>query len=336
MYQLSGANFILKFKELTVIAICAYLIINSQMTVGTLLSITYILGQLNGPIINLINNIQDVQDVQIAHKRIDDVYKVKDEANFYDKKPIGSLENIALKNVSFKYPGSFNPFVLRNLSFEIKKNKITAIVGTSGSGKTTLMKLLMLYYRPNSGSIIMGNQVFGDFQPDEWRNRCGVVLQDGHLFSGSIKYNITLDDKESDEKLLEQATKIACIDEFINSLPLGIETKIGNIGLQLSGGQSQRVLIARAVYKNPEFIFFDEATSSLDANTEKAIINNLSQFFKGRTVVVVAHRLSTVKNADHIIVIENGKLIEEGKHDELVKSKQNYYSLVKNQLELGA
>lgn len=336
-YQLSGANFLLKFKEITIIAICAYLIINSQMTVGTLLSISYIVGQLSGPIINLINNIKDGQDAQISQKRIEDIFNIGHEASQQKYNKIINVDDIVFDKVSFKYPGSFNPFVINGLSFEIPKNKITAIVGTSGSGKTTLMKLLMMYYNPSSGNIFLGNENLNHTHPDQWREKCGVVLQNGHVFSGTIKYNIALCENEYiDEIKLENAIKIACLNEFIDSLPLGSETKIGNIGMQLSGGQSQRVLIARAVYKNPEFIFFDEATSSLDANTEQVIINNLTGFFIGRTVVVVAHRLSTVKNADQIIVMEKGEVIEKGTHDELIISRDKYFSLVKNQLELGS
>lgn len=337
MYQLSGANFILKLKELTVIAFCAYAIIENTMTVGVLLSISYIIGQLSGPIINLINNLRDFQDAQIAKRRVDDVYDVKnEEAERKESAQPIVIDDIELDKISFKYPGSFNPFVISDLSIRIPKNKITAIVGTSGSGKTTLMKLLMKYYRQTSGSIKMGSVNFSDMHADDWRQKCGVVLQDGHIFSGTITYNITLENEgEINYENLENALKIACLDDFVSKLPLGLETKIGNVGMQLSGGQSQRVLIARAVYKNPEVIFFDEATSALDANTEKSILNNLAMFFKGKTVVVIAHRLSTVKNADQIVVMENGKIIEQGGHEELIHSKSNYYSLVKNQLELG-
>jgi ATP-binding cassette, subfamily B, bacterial len=334
MYQLSGANFILKLMELMVMALCAYLIINGLMTVGALLSISFILGQLSGPIINLIGSVRDVQDAKISNERVEDVYSVSNEesgsAESFD------MEDITLENVSFKYPGSFNPFVLESISFVIPKNKITAIVGTSGSGKTTLMKLLMRYYRPNDGAIRFGDSDFESLSLEAWRQNCGVVLQDGHIFSGSIKFNISLSENDDvDMERLQRAIKIACLDEFVESLPQGIETKIGGIGIPLSGGQSQRVLIARAVYKNPEFIFFDEATSSLDANTEKSILNNLTEFFKGRTVVVIAHRLSTVKNADQIIVMESGRIVEFGSHLELINEKDKYYSLVKNQLELG-
>jgi len=337
MYQLSGANFITKFKEITIIAICAYFIINTQMTVGTLLSISYILGQLSGPLISLINNIRDGQDAHISQKRVEDVFTVTDEVNLHDRKTTTfGISDISLKNVSFKYPGSFNPFVIKNLSFGIPKNKITAIVGTSGSGKTTLMKLLMMYYPPNSGTIMIGDDDITKLNPDKWREKCGVVLQNGFIFSGTVKYNIALCENDLiDQKRLRDAIKISCLDEFIGSLPLGVETKIGNVGMQLSGGQSQRVLIARAVYKNPEFIFLDEATSSLDANTEKAILYNLNDFYAGRTVVVVAHRLSTVKNADQIIVMEDGQITEIGTHEELIRLRDKYHSLVKNQLELG-
>lgn len=335
-YQLSGANFLLKFKEITIIAICAYFIINSQMSVGTLLSISFIIGQLSGPIINLINNVKDGQDALISQNRVEDVFKVDDESYKENGKNIKYIDDITLDNVSFKYPGSFNPFVINNLSFTIPKNKVTAIVGTSGSGKTTLMKLLMKYYFPNSGNLYLGDNNFSDLNPDYWRNKCGVVLQNGHVFSGSIKYNIALCENDSiDIEKLENAIRVACLDNFIGSLPLGSETKIGNIGMELSGGQSQRVLIARAVYKNPEFLFFDEATSSLDANTEKEILNNLRDFFVGRTVVVVAHRLSTVKNADQIIVMEKGEITENGSHEELIAVREKYFALVKNQLELG-
>ncbi|GAA4208112.1 peptidase domain-containing ABC transporter [Pedobacter jeongneungensis] len=338
MYQLSGANFILKLKELITIAVAAYFIINGKMSVGTLLSISYIMGQLSSPIINIINNIRDAQDAAISNRRVEDVYTISDEAAGYNENNENiSVEDLNLDQVGFKYPGSFNSFVLKNLTLTIPKNKITAIVGTSGSGKTTLMKLLLLYYNPSGGSIVLGDRSLAMVHPDGWRKKCGVVLQDGHIFAGTIMFNIVLcDPQDADMDRLNNAIRIACLGDLMQTLPLGYNTKIGNVGMQLSGGQKQRVLIARAVYKNPEFIFFDEATSSLDANTEKSIMNNLSEFFKGKTVVVVAHRLSTVKNADQIIVLEKGELIEKGTHEELLKVKDKYFSLVKNQLELGS
>lgn len=338
MYQLTGANFILKLKELITIAICAYLIIHSKMTVGALLGISYIMGQLSGPIINLINNIRDGQDADISNKRVSDVYGVKNEVTTTEIKntPPVRVEDIRLQNVSFKYPGSFNPFVLDNISFCIPKNKVTAIVGTSGSGKTTLMKLLLSYYMPEAGNIYLGAHSLPELNPDDWREKCGVVLQDGHIFSGTVAYNIALSEYDNiNMEKLQQAIKIACLEEFIHDLPMGVNTKIGSIGMQLSGGQKQRILIARAVYKDPQLVFFDEATSSLDANNEKSIMNNLDLFFSGRTVLIIAHRLSTVKNADQIIVLERGRIIETGNHHELISKKDRYFSLVKNQLELG-
>jgi ATP-binding cassette subfamily B protein len=325
-----------KLKETAIIAVCAYLIIESKMTIGTLMSISYIVGQLSSPIIGLIGNVKDGQDAYISRTKIDDVLEVANEV-----KPDVQLQNplvmadISLQNLSFKYPGSFNPFVIKDISFTIPKDKITAIVGSSGSGKTTLMKLLMRYYNPTAGCIQIGKTLFSEHDPDDWRERCGVVLQDGQIFSGSIEFNIALCEAEGvNYERMGNAIRISCLDEFVNSLPLKMETKIGNVGIQLSGGQRQRILIARAIYKNPEFIFFDEATSSLDANTEYAIMNNLNEFFKGRTVIVVAHRLSTVRNADQIIVIENGEMMEQGTHHELVLRQNRYYSLVRNQLEL--
>lgn len=337
MFQLSGANFILKLKELVTIAIASYFIIKGEMTVGTLLSISYIIGQLSSPIINIINNIKDGQDASISNRRVEDVFTIADEAAEFDQDSQDvTVKDINLEFVSFKYPGSFHPYVLNNVSMTIPKNKITAIVGTSGSGKTTLMKLLLLYYNPNGGVINVGDHSLSAIHPDYWREHCGVVLQDGHIFSGTIMFNITLcEPEDADTSKLLNALSIACLNNLIETLPLGYNTKIGNVGMQLSGGQRQRILIARAVYKNPEFLFFDEATSSLDANTEKSIMNNLVEFFKGKTVVVVAHRLSTVKNADQIIVLEHGEIIERGTHEELLVVRDKYFSLVKNQLELG-
>ncbi|MFT4092028.1 MAG: peptidase domain-containing ABC transporter [Niabella sp.] len=337
MYQLSGANFVFKLRELLIIALCAYLIVNKHMTLGTLLSVSYIMGQLSGPIMSLINNIRDSQDADISNKRVEEVYTLADEScGCGFKENDIHIGNLVLEKVFFKYPGSFNPFVLNNISFSIPKNRVTAIVGASGSGKTTLMKLMLSYYSPTKGNIYLDETSLSSFIPDEWRKHCGVVLQDGYIFSGSISYNIALlKEDEIDYERLKRAIQIACIEEFINGLPMGLNTKVGNVGMQLSGGQKQRILIARAVYKDPSYVFFDEATSSLDANNERKIMDNLDFFFKGRTVLIIAHRLSTVRNADQIIVMENGQIIETGTHNELVTKKDKYFSLVKNQLELG-
>jgi ATP-binding cassette, subfamily B, bacterial len=335
MYQMIGVRFFTKLKEVLAVALCAYLIIKGQMTLGALLSISYILGQLSSPIQNFINYIRDAQDASIAKKRVNDIYLEDDEnvaglSNVPEK-----IEHISIENLQFKYPGSFNPFVLNDVSFDIPINKITAIIGQSGSGKTTLLKLLLAYYPLSSGTIFLNDKSLGNYNSEEWRRQCGIVLQDGHIFSGTIAENIAFSDPSYNVENLKNAAKIACIDTFIESLPMGYNTKVGNVGIQLSGGQKQRLLIARAVYKNPKFIFLDEATSSLDANNEKTIMQNLETFFADKTVVVIAHRLSTVKNADQIIVLEKGEIVEVGKHDDLTAKKKRYFELVKNQLELG-
>ena len=335
IYQLIGANFMSQLKEIVSIAVCAYLIINNQMTIGTLLSISYILGQLNGPILNFVHNIRDVQDANIAQKRINDVYLEEDENNAFKIKLTTEINEIKIDNISFKYPGSFNNFVLNNIGFNIPKNSITAIVGTSGSGKTTLLKLLLCYYKISVGNIFLNDTLLNEIDADDWRNKCGIVLQDGNIFAGTIAHNIAIADENVDNEKLIFAAKLACLHEFIETLPMGYNTKVGNVGIQLSGGQKQRLLIARAIYKNPQFIFLDEATSSLDANNEKQIMENLNSFFTNKTVIVVAHRLSTVKNAHQIIVLEKGRIVEVGSHEQLIINKNYYYNLIKNQLELG-
>ncbi len=335
IYQLAGVSFLSKLKEIITIALCAYLIINNAMTLGSLLAITYILGQLSGPIQNFINFIKDAQDADIAQKRINDIYTEKDENDDKLLPMTDQVGTISIDNVSFKYPGSFNPFVINNISFKIPKHKITAIVGQSGSGKTTLLKLLLSYYIPTQGAILMNDTNLSLFNKDDWRKQWGVVMQDGHIFNGTIAENIAFADQEIDMKKVIEAAEMACILSFIDSLPMGFNTKMGSVGMHLSGGQKQRLLIARAVYKNPSFIFFDEATSSLDANNEKNIMDNLNIFFQHKTVVIIAHRLSTVKNADQIIVLDKGEIIEIGTHIQLAQNKNYYYELVKNQLELG-
>lgn len=335
IWQVSGVNFFIRLKDILAIALCAYFIIEGKMTIGYLMSITYILGQLTAPTQSFIYFLRDAQDAQIANRRINDVYNEENE-NTKSKLPLPSvMKDIDVQNISFKYPGSFNPFVINDLSIHIPENKVTAIIGQSGSGKTTLLKLLLSYYQPNAGRIMLSDYNLADIDTDQWRDQCGVVMQDGHIFNGTIADNIAFADKEPDMSLVEHAAKVACLHEFISTLPMGYNTKAGNAGIQLSGGQKQRLLIARAVYKNPKYIFFDEATSSLDANNEKQIMENLNSFFVGKTVIVIAHRLSTVRNADQIIVMENGQVVETGSHDELTQVKGKYFGLVKNQLELG-
>ena len=273
-------------------------------------------------------------------ERLSEVHNKEDEKMTNDFTDSNLIENhnLLLKdNLTFKYGGKYSSLVLDELNFTIPENKVTAIVGPSGSGKTTLIKLLLKFYEPTSGTIYLGDTKLCDVNTNMWRRNCGVVMQDGFIFADTILKNITESDSESvlDKKRLKDAVHIANIESFIESLPLGYNTRIGSAGINISGGQRQRILIARAVYKNPKFLFFDEATSSLDANNEKVIMQNLERFFMNRTVVVVAHRLSTVKNADQILVLDKGKIIEVGTHKELTKQKQSYYHLVKNQLELG-
>jgi len=336
MYQLIGVNFLSKFKELIAIAICAYFIINGQMSLGVLLSVSYVIGQLLVPVNNLVSFIKDAQDTKIANDRIDEIHNNKNE----DAGKRNHVENIKINqidicNLSFKYPGKFSPLVLQNVDFSIKKNTVTAIVGASGSGKTTLLKLLLAYYTIEYGCIYLNDKNINEIFASEWRSNCGIVLQDGKIFSGTIGENIAISDDEIDYDRLIQVCKLANILDFIGSLPMKFDTKIGNAGLQLSGGETQRILISRALYKDPQYIFLDEATSALDAENEKIIHTNLQNFFVGKTVLIIAHRLSTVKSADQIIVLKNGKIAEQGTHTQLVAKKGEYFNLIKNQLELG-
>lgn len=335
MYQLFGVNFASKLKEIVAIGICALFIIEDTMTIGTLISISYIIGQLSSPINSLVGFVKHIQDISIATKRIEDIYSSKEEDESREGLLLKEVEEISIKNVKFKYPGSSSPMVLKNIDFCIKKHTVTAIVGTSGSGKTTLMKLLLSYYKPTYGGIYINNRDLSNINSYEWRDCCSAVLQEGKIFSGTIEENITFSKGDVDYEKLDVAAKTACILDFIESLPMKYNTKIGSIGIQLSGGQKQRLLIARAVYRNSQVLFLDEATSSLDAENERNIHDNLQEYFKGKTVVIIAHRLSTVKNADNIIVLNKGEVVEQGSHKELVSQKGEYYNLIKNQLELG-
>lgn len=336
MYQLFGMNFFTKLKELAAFGICAILIINGELTLGSLLSISYIIGQLNTPIQKMLFLIRDTQDADISNKRVSEIYS-KEEEDLQATQHVDQIqiEQIEVKDLKFKYPGKFSPYVLDDVSFTITANSTTAIVGSSGSGKSTLLKLLLNFYMIEHGTIKLNDININDIYSNEWRRKCGIVMQDGNIFSGTILDNIVFSDIEVDEERVVNAAQMACIYDFILTLPMGFNTKVGTSGIELSGGQKQRILIARAVYKDPEYIFFDEATSALDAENEKNIHDNLQEFFKGKTVIIIAHRLSTVKNADQIIVLKNGKIVEQGGHLELVENKSNYYSLVKNQLELG-
>lgn len=351
-YQVTGFTFINQFKNIMIMYIAATEAISGSMTVGMMLSISYILGQSNGPLQQLVSFFRMAQDAKISLERLQEIHQEKDkeeksesskevnpgvlgEENKVVKALNGLSGDITLQNVSFKYGGPQSPQVLQGIKLKIPKGKITAVVGASGSGKTTLLKLLLNFYPPQIGTVKIGMHDLNHISEKQWRNQCGVVMQNGYIFSDTIAANIAVDGKEIDQERLKKAVQIANLDEFIERLPLGINTKIGEYGNGISGGQQQRILIARAVYKNPDYLFFDEATSSLDANNEKVIMEKLNGFFENRTVVIIAHRLSTVKNADQIIVLDNGKIEEIGTHEELTREKGKYFNLVKNQLELG-
>ena len=348
-YQQTGAMLINEGKNIVISFLAATAVVNGQMTLGAMMALQYIIGQLNSPVEQLIQFMQHYQDAQISLERLNEIYEIDDEdspltprggtlytQNDFDS-PSEGLGAVVLKNVSFTYNGAGNEPVLKNINLTIPQGKITAIVGTSGSGKTTLLKLLLMFYKPQKGEILIGNSspLWG-LGAKLWRSKCGTVMQEGVIFSDTIAENIAFSDEFPDTKKLLHAVKVANIQSFIEELPLSYNTKIGAEGNGISQGQKQRLLIARAVYKNPDFIFFDEATNALDANNESVIMANLEEFFKNRTVIVVAHRLSTVKNADQIVVMEKGEIVEVGTHAELTQRHGKYFELVKNQLELGS
>lgn len=334
-WQSVGGNFINQMKDILVSFLSATLVLSGNLTLGMMLSVQYIIGQLNSPLLQLIDFIKQTQDAKISMERLGEIHDKEDEEN-KDEQYSSEIPktDIVLKEVSFRYTGS-DQFVFENLNLIIPHQKTTAIVGASGSGKTTLLKLLMKFYEPITGEIKIGNTNLKNISPKIWRDHCGVVMQEGYIFNDTIAENIAVGEDYIDKQKLRKAVEIANIKDFIEGLPLSYNTKIGNEGVGVSGGQKQRLFIARAVYKSPECVFFDEATSALDANNEKVIMENLEQFFEGKTAIVIAHRLSTVKHADKIIVLDKGKVVEEGNHTELVTKKGEYYRLVKNQLELG-
>ncbi|WP_394330638.1 peptidase domain-containing ABC transporter [Epilithonimonas tenax] len=341
--QLSGFDFINQLKNIVVTFLAASFVVKGHMTLGALLSVSYIIGQMNSPVSQLISFFRSLQDAKLSLSRLNEVQnhpeeEQKNQVSLFSPKYTdqnGIEKGIYFKDVSFQYEGPQSSYVLKDINLFIPEGKVTAIVGASGSGKTTLMKMLLKFYEPVSGEINFNHLNIKDISPLDLRKNCGVVMQDGFIFSDTIERNIATSDENIDYKKLEKALHTANIKSFVEELPLGLNTKIGASGNGISGGQKQRILIARAVYKNPNFIFFDEATSALDAENEKIIHDNLQSFFKGKTVIIVAHRLSTVKNADQIIVLKNGEIVEQGNHQSLVHKKADYYNLVKNQLELG-
>ncbi len=335
--QQLGATLINQTKDLFISFLSAKAVITGDMTLGMMMAVQYIIGQLNAPIQQFIGFTQQAQDAKISLERLGEIHDREDEEKPEDGKirDIPPNKDIELKNIMFQYEGPHSEKVLRKINLTIPANKVTAIVGTSGSGKTTLIKLMLGFYEPTGGKIKLGGIEMKRYSESNWRKRCGVVMQEGFIFSDTIANNIGVMDEVPDLDKTEQAVNTANIGEFIEKLPLRYNTKIGNQGHGLSTGQKQRILIARAVYKNPDYLFFDEATNALDAQNERVIMENLDRFFQGRTVVVVAHRLSTVKKADQIVVLEKGEIVEKGTHKELVTIKGAYYHLVKDQLELG-
>ena len=335
--QEAGSIFINEVKNIIITVVAATAVIHGQMTLGMMLAVQYIIGQLNSPVEQLMNFFYSLQDVKISLERINEIHQMDDENG--EEGLLTSIEDknegIDIKSIMFKYDQHALRKTIDNVNIHIPQGNVTAIVGASGSGKTTLIRLMLGYYSVLEGKINIGNTDINKLNKKWWRRQCGVVMQDGVIFSESIARNIAVDDGDIDKERLLKAAEIACIKDYVMALPLKFNTKIGRDGVGLSQGQKQRILIARAVYKNPDYIFLDEATNSLDANNERSIVENLDKFYKGKTVVIVAHRLSTVKNADQIVVIDHGKVVEVGNHESLTAKRGAYYNLVKNQLELG-
>lgn len=336
-YQAIGGNFINELKNIIITFIAAKAVLDGSITLGTMLAIQYIIGQLNGPINSFMGFLQSLQDARLSLSRLSEIHDQKNE-NENAVNYLPEQRDIIFRNkVSFRYGNGYSPYVLEDIELTIPAGKVTAIVGPSGSGKTTLLKMLLKFYTPQQGQICVGSTNLEDVSTRLWRSQCGVVMQDGYIFSDTILRNITESDSDEqiDPQRLREALRISNLVELVESLPGGLNTRIGASGLALSGGQRQRILIARAVYKNPQYLFFDEATSALDARNEREVMEHLNSFFQGRTVLVIAHRLSTVRDADQIITLDRGRIVECGNHQTLIKQKGAYFTLIKNQLELG-
>lgn len=336
-YQSLGSMAINQAKGILITFISAKAVIDGEITLGGMMAIQYIVGMVNGPVESLLSFMQSYQDAKISMERLNEIYETEEEEDIRKEylSRLPTQRDIEIRNLTFRYYGAGNEPIFNKLNLTFPSGKTTAIVGTSGSGKTTILKLLLRFYDYEEGEILIGGKRLEQLDFTLWRDSCGAVLQDNYIYADTIERNIAINDEFPNEERLQNAITIANLDEFITEQPFGILTKIGTGGKGVSQGQRQRLMIARAVYKEPEFIFLDEATNSLDANNEKVIIENLDRFFQNRTVVVVAHRLSTVKNADNIVVIEKGVIVEQGTHLELTQLKGRYFELVKNQLELG-
>jgi ATP-binding cassette subfamily B protein len=336
-YQSAGATLINETVNVLITVVAATAVLKGEMTLGMMLAVQFIIGQMNVPVSQIIGFFRLSQDAKMSLNRLAEVHDLEEEESDSESKvrKIPDNKAIFINNLSFQYEGPRSPYALRDIDLFIEENKVTALVGASGSGKTTLLKMLMGFYKPVGGEILVGDTRLSNLSLRTWREKVGAVMQDGYLFPGTIAFNIAPGAEEIDDERLVQAAEIANIRSTIESLPLGYNTKIGANGHGLSEGQKQRLLIARIIYKNPDVVIFDEATNSLDAVNEKVIVGNLSGFFRGKTVVIAAHRLSTVRNADMIVVLDNGRIIETGDHLTLIATKGAYYNLVKNQLELG-
>lgn len=332
-----GGTFIDQTKNIAISFLAASAVIKGDMTLGMMMAMQYIIGQLNAPILQFISFVQETQDATISLERLGEIQDRKDEEPDDEQKirDIPEGADIVFRDVTFQYDGPHSTKVLDGVSMRIPTDKVTAIVGASGSGKTTMLKMMLGFYQPVSGEVLLGDVRLGSYSDSCWRRCCGSVMQEGYIFSDTIAGNIGICDEYPDMARVRKAAEVSNIREWIESLPLGYNTRIGADGHGLSTGQKQRILIARAAYKGAKFLFFDEATNSLDANNERAIMENLGRLFRDRTVVIVAHRLSTVKNADNIIVLDGGHIEEQGTHEELTRRKGKYYTLVKNQLEFG-
>ena len=335
-FENGGSRFLGYLQMVLIIFVAAMAVVHNTMTLGTMMAITFVIGQLNTPITQLINLILQGQYARISLERLSEIHSKQNEEEAGVKKTcsLKGGKDIKIENLSYAYAGNETNPVLKNINLSIPEGALTAIVGVSGSGKTTLLKLLLKFYEPKTGRINIGRENIENLHSSFWREKCGTVMQDSFIFSDTIANNIALKEPINEEKLL-QAVRIANIQDFIESLPLQYNTKIGQDGVGLSQGQRQRILIARAVYKDPEYLFFDEATNALDAENELIIMRNLESFFKGKTVIIVAHRLSTVKNADQIIVIDKGRIVECDHHERLIENRHKYFELIRNQLELG-